>query len=59
MDEDIRENLKELGRHLEDVARQVTSTKSSVQSITAMKSCLVDAADTLETYLNIQKERYA
>jgi hypothetical protein len=59
MDEDIRENLKEVGKHLEDVARQVASTKSSMGSIEAMKECLTDAAATLEIYLRIQKERYS
>lgn len=58
MDSDIRENLKEVGKHLEDVGRQVASTKSSMESITAMRDTLILNAETLDTYLNIQKERY-
>ena len=58
MDSDIRENLKEVGKHLEDVGRQVASTKSSMESITAMRDCLTDAAKTLDIYLSIQKNRY-
>ncbi len=45
MDDDIRENLKELGKHIHDVGRQISSTKSSIQSLTAMEECLSDAAD--------------
>lgn len=59
MDDDIREELKELGKHLQDVARQVASTKSSVQSITAMRECLTMAAKALDHYLEIQKMRYS
>ena len=58
MDSDIRENLKELGKHLEDVARQISSTKSSQESIVAMRDCLIDAENTLDVYLNIQKMRH-
>ena len=58
MDSDIRENLKEVGAHLRAVANQVASTKSSQESITAMRDCLTDAAETLDIYLNIQKMRY-
>lgn len=59
MDDDIRENLKELGDHLEAVARQVKSTKSNPKSIKAMRHCLLDAADTLAIYLRIQGIRLA
>lgn len=58
MDSDIRENLKEVGQHLHSVANQVASTKSSQESITAMRDTLTDAASTLDIYLNIQKKRY-
>ena len=58
MDSDIRENLKELGKHLEDVARQISSTKSSQESIVAMRDCLIDAENTLDVYLNIQEMRH-
>lgn len=58
MDSDIRENLKELGKHLEDVARQISSTKSSQESVGTMRDCLIEAANTLDVYLNIQKMRY-
>ncbi len=58
MDDDIRENLKELGKHIHDVGRQISSTKSSIQSLTAMEECLSDAAETLATYLRIQKDRF-
>jgi hypothetical protein len=57
MDSDIRENLKEVGKHLEDVGRQVASTKSNMESITAMRDCLIDAANTLDIYLSIQRMR--
>lgn len=58
MDSDIRENLKEVGAHLQDVARQIASTKSSQESITAMRDCLGLAEETLATYLAIQRTRY-
>jgi len=58
MDSDIRENLKEVGAHLQDVGRQVASTKSSQESITAMRDCLSLASETLDTYLAIQRTRY-
>jgi hypothetical protein len=58
MDSDIRENLKEVGKHLHSVANQVASTKSSMESIAAMRDCLADASNTLDTYLKIQAERY-
>lgn len=58
MDSDIREHLKEVANHLRAVANQVASTKSSMESITAMRECLLDGAKTLDIYLNIQKKRY-
>lgn len=58
MDEDIRENLKELGKHLQAVARQIASTKSSMESIELMRDCLLDSAETLEVYLSVQKNRH-
>lgn len=58
MDSDIRENLKELGDHIQAVGRQIASTKSSQESITAMRECLKDGAKTLDIYLGIQKKRY-
>jgi prefoldin subunit 5 len=58
MDEDIREHLKELDNHLQAVARQIGSTKSTIQSLTAMSDCLKDAKTTLDTYIRIQKDRY-
>jgi hypothetical protein len=57
MDSDIRENLKEVGKHLEDVGRQVSSTKSNTESIRAMRDTLILAADTLDTYLSVQRMR--
>lgn len=57
MDDDIRNELKEVGRHVQDVGRMIASTKSSMQTIEAMKECLHDAAKTLRTYMDIQKER--
>jgi hypothetical protein len=57
VDDDIRENLKEVGKHLEDVGRQVASTKSNPESIVAMRDCLIDDANTLDTYLRIQSSR--
>lgn len=59
MDDDIRENLKEVGKHLEDIGRQVASTKSSMASIVAMRDSLGYAVNTLDTYLEIQKIRYS
>jgi hypothetical protein len=58
VDDDIRELLKEIGDHLQNVARQVASKKSNRESIEAMRDCLRESADTLDTYLRIQKERY-
>lgn len=58
MDDDLRELLKEIGTNLQDVARQVASTKSSMESIRDMRDCLRVSADTLDTYLRIQKDRY-
>ena len=58
MDEDIRDNLKELSKHIEDVARQVGSTKIDVTGLTEMSETLRLNADTVETYVRIQKDRY-
>jgi hypothetical protein len=58
MDDDIRENLKELGKHIEAVGRQVASTKSDVTGLTAMSECLSRASETVDTYVRIQKDRY-
>lgn len=58
MDDDIKEHLKELQRHIEDIARQVGSTKSNLTSIMSMSECLRTSADTLDTYVRIQKDRY-
>lgn len=57
MDEDIRKNLKEVGKYLEDVGRQIASTKSSTESIRIIRECLRETADTLDMYLSIQKMR--
>lgn len=57
MDADIRENLKEVGKHLEDVGRQVASTKSNTEIIRAMRDILVMDAETLDIYLGIQRIR--
>jgi hypothetical protein len=59
MDDDLRTELKDVGRHVQDIGRMIASTKSSMQTITAMQTCLTEAAETLDTYLRIQKERYA
>ena len=58
MDDDIRAELKEVGKWLRDVGNMVGSTKSNMESITAMRNCLVDGQTILETYLRIQIERY-
>lgn len=58
MDEDIKENLKEVASWLRAVANQIGSTKSSVESITAMRDCLSDGKEILSTYLRIQHSRY-
>ncbi len=57
MDDDIRTNLKEVGKHVEDVGRQIASTKSSTESIAAMRDSLRRGADTLDVYLEIQTSR--
>jgi hypothetical protein len=59
VDDDLREALKEVGKHIEDVSRQISSTKSNPASIRAMRKCLLDAADTLSIYLRIQGTRLA
>jgi hypothetical protein len=58
MDSDIRTELKDVGKHLHSIANQVSSTKSSMESIAAMRDCLCEAAKTLDIYLKIQKNRY-
>ncbi len=58
MDDDIRENLQEVGKWLEAVSRQISSKKSSMESISAMRDCCLDGARILETYLRIQRNRY-
>jgi hypothetical protein len=59
MDDDIRANLKELGDHLTAVARQISSTKSNLEGMTAMSETLALAKDTLDTYIHMQADRYA
>jgi hypothetical protein len=55
MDADIRASLKELGKHLHDVARQVESTKIDIDGLIDMREILLMASTTLDTYINIQK----
>lgn len=59
MDEDIRENLKEIEKHIHDVGRMIGSTKSTVQSIAVMKECLESSAENLGRYINVQRMRDA
>jgi transcriptional regulator len=58
MDDDIRENLKELGQHVHSIARQLESTKSNMDTIKAMSECLDGAKKTVDIYIKIQKDRW-
>ena len=57
MDDDVRIELAELGKHLHDVARQIESKKSNVSGMIAMSDTLGMARETLDTYITIQQRR--
>jgi len=57
MDDDIRDELTALGKHLHDVARQIESKKSNVSGMIAMSDTLALAKETLDIYIKIQVER--
>lgn len=59
MDEDIRSNLAELGKHIADVGRMIASKKSTIESMKTMSEALSLGKVTLDTYIRIQQDRYA
>ena len=58
MDDDIREDLGELGRHVQAVGRIIASKRSNMSSIELMSSALLTAAETLDEIIEIQQSRY-
>lgn len=59
MDADIRQNLKELGKHVNDIGRQIASTKSNQEGLKAMSESLDTARKTLDIYIGIQARRHS
>lgn len=59
MDEDLREDLKDLSKHIQDVGRFIGSKKRTVEELTSMRDVLKQAAKTLNVYIKIQSDRNA
>ncbi len=57
MDEDIMAELKDFSKHIQGVGRMIGSTKITTQKLIAMKECLSTGSETLDIYLEIQKNR--
>jgi hypothetical protein len=57
VDEDIREDLKDLSKHVQSIGRIIGSETSGITNLTAMSNCLRDAKQTLDAYIKIQQER--
>jgi hypothetical protein len=58
MDDDIRESVQELGKHIQAVGRILSSPKSNTASIELMREALLTGADTLDQILEVQQSRY-
>jgi hypothetical protein len=58
MDDDIREDLVELGRHIQAVGRILASKNSNMASIELMSAALLTAAETLDEIIEVQQSRY-
>lgn len=59
MDEDLRADLQDLSKHVQDVGRFIGSKKRTVEDLISMKECLENAAVTLSVYIKIQSDRNA
>lgn len=57
MDEDIRNDLKSLSKHIQDVGRFIGSNKRNAEDLKDMAEVLRMAAETLNTYVRTQKMR--
>lgn len=57
MDDDIRENLKELSSHVQDIGRQIGSTKTDIFVLMEMRNALQLDARTLDHYIEIFRMR--
>jgi hypothetical protein len=57
MDEDIRLELKELSRKMQDVGRFIGSNKRTLEELESMSKVLKMHRQTLDTYIRVQKMR--
>lgn len=57
MDDDIRESLKELSKHVQDVGRGIGSTKIDIDGLQVLSHTLKLDKKALDIYINIAKGR--
>lgn len=57
MDEDIKDDLKRLSKHVQDVGRFVGSNKRDAKELEDMAEVLRMAAETIDTYVRVQRTR--
>lgn len=57
MDEETRENLQELSKHIQGVGRMIGSRKPDLNKLTTAKDCLESGARTLAVYIRLEKAR--
>jgi len=57
MDTDIHNDLKDVGRHVQDIGRFISSPKRTATDLEEMSKALLLAAETVDTYTRIQQMR--
>jgi len=57
MDEDIRLELKEVGKHIRGLGNQVASVNCNLLGLEEIKKGLRTAAKTVDFYIRLQKQR--
>jgi len=57
MDDEIRENLKEVSKQVQGVGRMIGSNKTGLERLTSMSDCLGMHKETLDIYIRILKDK--
>ncbi len=57
MNDEIRENLKEVSNQVQGVGRMIGSNKTGLETLISMSKCLATHKETLDVYIDILKDK--